>query len=181
MKWKVHGERVAYSSTWLHVVLKQVELPSGARFDAHTLTIPTDAAGVVVCDPVRGVLLCWQHRLARDAWGWEVPAGRIDSGESPEQAGARETLEETGWRPGPLTFLGRYVPIAISAHAFHLFVADGATYEREPDPDEIARVEWMPFAEVRRMVRAGEIVDGLSVTALLWAMAAGRFEPGVSG
>lgn len=77
--------------------------------------------------------------------------------------------------PAPLTPLGRYCPIAISKHGFDLFVAAGATYEREPDPDEIARVEWMPFAEVRRMALAGEIVDGLSLTALLWAMAAGHF------
>ena len=174
-RWKVHGERVAYSSKWLHVVLKEVELPSGARFDAHTIDLPADASGVVVCDPRRGVLLCWQHRLARDAWGWEIPAGRRDPGESPEQTGARETLEETGWRPGPLTRLGRYCPIAISKHGFDLFVADCATYEREPDPDEIARVEWVPFAEVRRMALAGEIVDGLTLTALLWAMAAGHF------
>ena len=40
--------------------------------------------------------------------------------------------------------------------------------------DEIARVQWFPAAEVRRMAVAGEIVDGLSLTALLWAMAAGR-------
>ena len=175
MKWKVHGERVAYSSKWLKVVLKDVELPSGARFDAHTIDLPADASGVVVCAAERGVLLCWQHRLARDAWGWEIPAGRSDPGESPAETAARETLEETGWRPGPLTFLGRYYPLAISGHGFNLFVAAGAIYKREPDPDEIARVEWVPFAEVRRMALAGEIVDGLTLTALLWAMAAGHF------
>jgi 8-oxo-dGTP pyrophosphatase MutT (NUDIX family) len=173
-KWKVHGERVVYATKWLRVVLKDVELPSGARFEAHTFDIPADAAGVVVIDPKRGVLMVWQHRLARDAWGWEVPAGRIDSGETPEQAAARETLEETGWRPGALTLLGAYTPIAISAHRFNLYVADGAEYIHEPDPDEIARVEWKPAAEVRRMALAGEITDGLSLTALLWAIAAGR-------
>ena len=171
----MHGERVAYSSKWLKVVLKDVELPSGARFDAHTIDLPADASGVVVCAAERGVLLCWQHRLARDAWGWEIPAGRSDPGESPAETAARETLEETGWRPGPLTSLGRYYPLAISGHGFNLFVAAGAIYEREPDPDEIARVEWVPFAEVRRMALAGEIVDGLTLTALLWAMAAGHF------
>ena len=175
MKWKVHGERVAYSSKWLQVVLKDVELPSGARFDAHTIDLPADASGVVVCAAERGVLLCWQHRLARDAWGWEIPAGRSDPGESPAETAARETLEETGWRPGPLTPLGRYYPLAISGHGFNLFVAAGAIYERQPDPDEIARVEWVPFAEVRRMALAGEIVDGLTLTALLWTMAAGHF------
>ena len=173
-KWKLHGERVAYANKWLRVVLKDVELPSGARFDMHTIDLQADASGVVVIDPVRGVLMCWQHRLARDVWGWEVPAGRIDPGETPEQGAARETLEETGWRPGPLTFLGHYKPLAISAHGFNIYAADGATHERDHDADEIGKVEWLPAAEVCRMAVAGEIVDGLSLTALLWAMAAGR-------
>lgn len=172
--WKLHGQRVAYANKWLSVILKDVELPSGARFEMHTLELQTDASGVVVTDPERGVLLCWQHRLARADWGWEVPAGRIDAGETPEEGAARETLEETGWRPGALTFLGHYKPIAISNHGFNIYVADGATHEREPDADEIARVQWFPATEVRRMAVAGEIVDGLSLTALLWAMAAGR-------
>lgn len=173
-RWKLHGERTVYENTWLSVTLKDVELPSGARFDMHTVSLQADASGVVVVDPERGVLMVWQHRIARDDFGWEIPAGRIDPGESPEQAAARETLEETGWRPGPLAFLGHYKPIAISNHGFNLYVADGAAHESGHDLDEIGRVEWIPAAEVRRMALAGEIVDGLSLTALLWAMAAGR-------
>lgn len=173
-RWKLHGERIAYASKWLTVRLKDVELPSGARFDMHTVEISADASGVVVVDPQRGVLMVWQHRIVRDGFGWEIPAGRIDPGESPEQAAARETLEETGWRPGPLTFLGHYKPLAISNHGFNLYVADGAAHESAHDLDEIGRVEWIAAAEVRRMVLAGEIQDGMSVTALLWAMAAGR-------
>lgn len=173
-RWKLHGERVAYSNKWLRVILKDVELPSGARFDMHTVELQADASGVVVVHPERGVLMVWQHRIARDGFGWEIPAGRIDPGETPEQGAARETEEETGWRPGPLTFLGHYKPIAISNHGFNIFVADGATEVGGHDADEIGKVEWIPAAEVRRMAVAGEIVDGLSLTALLWAMGAGR-------
>jgi 8-oxo-dGTP pyrophosphatase MutT (NUDIX family) len=173
-RWTLHGRKVAYANKWLSVVLLDVELPTGDRFDMHTVEIGSDASGVVVVDAERGVLLCWQHRLARDAWGWEVPAGRIDPGETPEQAAARETLEETGWQPGPLTFLGHYKPLAISNHGFNLYVADGATHERDFDRNEIGDVRWFPADEVRRMAVAGEIVDGMSLSAILWAMAAGR-------
>ena len=85
-RWKLHGERIAYANKWLRVVLKDVELPSGARFDMHTIDLQADASGVVVVDPERGVLLVWQHRIVRDDFGWEIPAGRIDPGETPEQA-----------------------------------------------------------------------------------------------
>ncbi len=49
--------------------------------------------------PARGVLLLWRHRFITDTWGWEIPAGGIDPGETPPDAAARETLEETGWEP----------------------------------------------------------------------------------
>jgi 8-oxo-dGTP pyrophosphatase MutT (NUDIX family) len=169
----VHGERVLYDSEWVRLALTDVELPSGKRFEHHVLRMPSEAAGVVVDDPDRGVLLLWRHRFTTDTWGWEVPAGRVDPGETPEQAGARETLEETGWRPGPLRHLTTYYPHNGTSDAtFHLFVATGAEHVGEPsDPDEAERVEWRTWAEVRASMRAGEIGDGLSLTALLWRSA----------
>ena len=123
MRWTVHGERSLYDSEWVRLVLTDVELPSGARFEHHVVRMPAPAAGVDVQDPDHdGVLLLWRHRFTTDTWGWEVPAGRVDAGESPADAGARETLEETGWRPGPLRRLTTYFPYnGVSDGAFHLF------------------------------------------------------------
>ena len=57
---------------------------------------------------------------------------------------------------------------------FALFLARGARYIGEPtDPAEAERVEWVPLAEARRLVAAGEVPDGLSLTALLWVLAFG--------
>ena len=103
MRWTVHGERPIYESEWMRLVLVDVEIPGGERFDHHVIRFPRGAAGTVVCDDTRGVLLLWRHRFATDTWGWEIPAGYLDAGETPEQAAEREVCEETGWRPGPLT------------------------------------------------------------------------------
>lgn len=173
MRWTVHGERWIYESEWVGLSLVDVELPSGARFEHHMIRMPAAASGVVVEDPDRGVLLLWRHRLATDTWGWEVPAGRIDAGETPEAAGAREVLEETGWRPGPLRHLTTYHPHNGTSDAtFHLFAADGAGHVGPPsDPDEAERVVWCSWAEVRAALAAGQVLDGLSLTALLWVLA----------
>ncbi|HKH04998.1 MAG TPA: NUDIX hydrolase [Acidimicrobiales bacterium] len=173
MRWTVHGERELYDSEWMRLVLVDVEVPDGPRFDHHVVRFPNKAAGTVVRDPQRGVLLLWRHRFITDTWGWELPAGRIDPGETPEEAAERETLEETGWRAGPLTPLGSYAPNnGSSDQLFHVFLADGATYVSDPlDPSESERVEWRSVEQVRRAIRDGEVTDGLSLTGLLWALA----------
>ncbi len=170
MQWIVHGERTIYDSPWVRLALTDIEIPGGARFDHHVIRMPAAAAGTVVHDPQRGVLLLWRHRFATDTWGWEVPAGRVDAGETPEQAAVRETLEETGWQPGPVRPLTSYFPHNGTSDAtFHLFVADGATEVGPPsDPSESERVEWVTEATLRDEMRAGRVRDGLSLTALLW-------------
>ncbi|MCC5952587.1 MAG: NUDIX hydrolase [Acidimicrobiia bacterium] len=175
MRWTVHGERAVYTSDWLSTVLVDVEPPGAERFEHHALRFPAPAAGTVVHDPDRGVLLLWRHRFITDTWGWEVPGGGVDPGESLADAAARETLEETGWRPGPLTHLTTYHPSnGVSDQTFAVFAAEGATHVGEPsDPTESERVEWRTVAQVRHALRSGEVRDGLSVVALCWALAFG--------
>ena len=165
----MHGERALYESDWISLVLTDVELPDGQRFEHHVVRIPQEASAVVVHDPERGVLLLHRHRFVVDAWGWEVPGGRIDDGETPAEAGARETLEETGWRPGPLRPLFAYHPMSgVADQRFHVFLAEGATYEQEPDHVVTDCVEWVSVPDLRRLIAAGEVTDGFSLTALLW-------------
>jgi 8-oxo-dGDP phosphatase len=170
MQWIVHGERTIYDSPWIRLALTDIEIPGGDRFEHHVVRMPAEAAGTVVHDPERGVLLLWRHRFTTDTWGWEVPAGRIDDGETPEQAAVRETVEETGWRPGPVQLLATYFPHNGTSDAtFHLFEASGATHLGPPsDPSESDRVEWVPRSAVLDEIRAGRVGDGLSLTALLW-------------
>jgi len=173
MEWTVHGERMVYDNEWMGVALVDVELPSGARFEHHVLRMPAEAAGVVVDDPDRGVLLLWRHRFITDTWGWELPAGRVDEGETPREAGARETLEETGWRPGPLEPLVSYFPHNGTSDAtFNVFLATAATYVGDPvDTDEADRIVWVTWDEVRAEIAAGRVHDGLSLTGLLYRLA----------
>jgi 8-oxo-dGTP pyrophosphatase MutT (NUDIX family) len=155
-----------------------VEIPDGPRFEHHVLRMPNQAAGTVIRERERGVLLLWRHRFITDSWGWEIPAGRIDPGEAPIEAARREAVEETGWRPGPLAPLIRYQPTnGLSDQVFHCFIADGAEYLGEPsDPSESERVEWKSVAEVRKIVGDGEMVDGFSLTAVLFALSGGYLD-----
>jgi 8-oxo-dGTP pyrophosphatase MutT (NUDIX family) len=175
MRWTVHGERNLYDSEWLRLALVDVEIPGAARFEHHVVRMPHHAAGTIVSDPDRGVLLLWRHRFITDTWGWEIPAGRIDPGETPAQAAAREALEETGWEPAAVRPLFRYQPTnGVSDQVFHIFVADGATHRGDPtDPGESERIEWVTVEALRRIVADQQMLDGLSLTAVCYALALG--------
>ncbi|MBA2282055.1 MAG: NUDIX hydrolase [Actinomycetota bacterium] len=176
MRWTVHGERSLYESEWMRLALADVELPDGTRFDHHVLRTPHQAAGAVVYEPKRGVLLLWRHRFITDRWGWEIPAGRIEDGEAAVDAASREVREETGWRPGPLEPLcSFYVASGLCDHHFSAFLAAGAEHEGDPaDAFESDRIEWVPLLALRVAMAAGELTDGPGLTALAVALALGK-------
>jgi 8-oxo-dGTP pyrophosphatase MutT (NUDIX family) len=177
VRWIVHGERSLYDSDWVNLRLVDVEIPGGTRFEHHVVRTRPAAGVVMVSDDRSSVLLLWRHRFITDTWGWEIPAGRVEDDETVEAAAAREAEEETGWRlTGPLRPLGPYFPNnGVADTAFHLFVAVGAAHVGEPtDWAESDKVEWVGLDEVRRAISGGEVLDGMSLTGLCWAMAFGH-------
>jgi 8-oxo-dGTP pyrophosphatase MutT (NUDIX family) len=105
MQWTVHGRRTIYDSPWISLDLVDVEQPDGHRYEQHVVRMARPVAATVMTDDAGRVLLMWRHRHVTNTWGWEIPSGRIEDGETPEHAAAREAEEETGWRPGPLRLL----------------------------------------------------------------------------
>jgi 8-oxo-dGDP phosphatase len=169
MEWTVHGRRAIYESSWLSLDLVDVELPDGRRFEQHVVRMARPVAAVVVLDDRDRVLLMWRHRLVTDTWGWEIPGGRIEEGESPEEAGVRETEEETGWRPGRLRPIVTSQPSSGSVDSrHHLYRADSAEHIGPPtDITEAERIAWVPLTGIRDMIAAGEIVNGPTLIGLL--------------
>lgn len=175
MRWTVHGERALYSSAWVSLGLADVEIPGGDRFEHHVVHARGPAVGTVVVGD-GAVLLLYRHRFITDSWGWEIPAGGVEPGEQLAAAARRECVEETGWAPGPLTHLtSYYFANGLCDGQFNLFLADGAERVGDPvDAFESERIEWVPITEARRLVAAGEMPDGLTLTALLWAFTFGH-------
>jgi 8-oxo-dGTP pyrophosphatase MutT (NUDIX family) len=171
MRWKVHSEEQLYRDEWLDIRLADVEI-SGGRHLSHRLIRANPGAGAVVLDEDKRVLLIWRHRFITDTWGWEIPIGGIAPGEEPAPAAAREVEEETGWRPGPLRPLVFTQPTpGISDSQHTIFRADSATYIGPPeDGFESERVEWVPLADVRRLIDKRDIVSGTTLVALLYVL-----------
>jgi 8-oxo-dGTP pyrophosphatase MutT (NUDIX family) len=180
MRWTVHGERRVYESAWMNVALVDVEIPGGDRFEHHVLRMPQGAAGVVIHDAARGLLMLWRHRFITDTWGWEIPAGRIDEGEEPAEAAKREAREESGWDVDDVVHLVTFHPSnGTSDQKFHVFLARGARHVGEPtDPGESERIEWLPVSDIPQLIASGLMQDGLTLTGVLAALTLGDLERG---
>jgi 8-oxo-dGTP pyrophosphatase MutT (NUDIX family) len=174
MEWKVRSQRSVYADEWLDVRIADVELPDG-RHLAHRLIRTAPGAGVVAVSADRRVLLIWRHRFITGTWGWEIPLGRVEDGEPPADAAAREFEEETGWQPGPLRHLLTVQPTpGISDSEHHVYQADGATHVGEPeDGFESEKIAWVPLADVRSLIGGKEIMSGTTLAVLLYVLATG--------
>lgn len=173
-RWIDRGDRVIYDSAWIRLVTTDVVMPDGTQLDHHVVRLPYPAAGTVLLREER-VLLLYRHRFITDTWGWEIPAGRVDPGETPEQAAVREAEEEVGWRPATVEPLCRFHPAnGLLDQAFHIFTSRDARHVGDPtDPNEAARIEWCTPDVVRSRYFGGEITDGLTFGAIGYALAAG--------
>ncbi|MEV1061843.1 MULTISPECIES: NUDIX hydrolase [unclassified Streptomyces] len=171
MEWKTHGERQIYTNKWVNLCLVDVQQPDGRRWEYHVVRLRHLAVAAVVNDR-QEVLMMWRHRFITDSWAWELPMGLVEEGESPEEAAAREVLEETGWRPGPIKPLIYAEPAnGITDSQHHVFRADGATYDGPPtEKNESDRIEWIPLSEVRGMIDRREIVSSGSLVGLLYLL-----------
>jgi ADP-ribose diphosphatase len=177
MQWKIGGERQLYVDDWLDVRAADVELPDGRHLE-HRLVRTNPGAGAVAINRDQQVLLLWRHRFITDTWGWEIPIGRIEAGESPADAAAREFEEETGWRPGQLRPLICVRPTpGLSTSVHHIYRADEATYIGKADECESDRVAWVPLAESRALIGKAEITSGTTIAALLYLLS----EPALPG
>ncbi len=123
----------------------------------------TDAA-----DP--SILLIKQYRYATNGTIWEIPAGLLDPGESPEECAQRELREEVGARAEKIEHLTTiYTTPGFTDEQIHIFLATELTIgDTEHEHDEFIEVEAHPISRILEMIKDGELVDSKSISALLY-------------
>ena len=163
-----------YTGRIVNLDLDSVRFPDGSVGQLEILRHPGASAVVPFLDPPRDadprVVLIRQFRHAADGFIWEVPAGRLDAGESPEVCAGRELEEETGMRARRLKRLTTiHTTPGFTDERIHLFLAEGlepGTHHREAD--EFMELHTLRWSRVGEMVRSGEIQDGKTLTALMF-------------
>ncbi len=168
--WKTLSSTPIYRNRWLALREDLVELPD-ARTTIYGVVTCGECVGILPFLDPETVLLIRQYRYVAGRMTWEMPTGGVHAGESLEEAAQRELAEEIGYRAGRLTSISTYhTSKSVLDETAHLFLGEGM--ERlalPPDETEFIEVRTFPFAEVLRMVLAGEILDSMTIIAVLLA------------
>lgn len=120
--------------------------------------------GSAVMMPVddRGrILLVRQYRLPARQYMWELPAGRVDAGETPLKAARRELIEETGYRAKNWKKIAEfYASPGFLAEKMSIYLATGLTAgAAKPMEDERIETRWFSRKELHQWIKAGKIKD----------------------
>ena len=161
---------------WMTLRQDRIRLPTGKVLDEyHVVEYPDWACVLALTDEGQAVLV-EQYRYGIDRTILELPAGMIDAGEDALEAAQRELLEETGFEGAEWHPLGKLgVEPGRHSNYGHVFVARGCRRVARPDLDatEDLRVRIVPASTLVGRIEAGEIVHGIHVAAVFWALAQG--------
>ncbi len=128
--------------------------------------------GSVSVLPVEGecIYLLRQFRWPLNSYIWEVPAGTLEEGESPEECAKRELEEETGLIAGKLEkMFEAYLVPGYGDEKMHFFYAtDLKRGHANPEPSEILEVHKVRLDDALEMIKGGEIVDAKTIASILW-------------
>ncbi len=163
------SSRSVFKGILLDVYRDEVTLPGGGRAVREYIRHPGAAVMVPRLDDGR-LIFVRQFRYALDRVMVEFPAGKLDPGETPVYAAARELAEEIGYHPGKLTRLGLIHPgIGYSDEGIEVFLAE----ELQPRPaataaDELLEPFELSLEEALEWVPEGKITDVKTIIALYW-------------
>ncbi len=146
--------------------LDSVRLRTGKITERIMIDHP-EAAAILAFPDRDHILMVRQWRYAIAGETIEIPAGKVDPGETAEMCAGRELMEETGQRASRLLEIFSYYPaIGYANEMIRIFIASGLERISAQEEDEISGVEILKLDQVHDMIMSGRIRDGKTVIGL---------------
>lgn len=161
---KIISSEEKYSSPIFKVTEDHAVDPGGFEIKRGIVQHKGSAVMMAV-DKKKRILLVKQFRLPARQYLWELPAGRLDEGETPLQAAKRELIEETGYKARKWDKLASFYPSpGFLSEKMTVFLATRLTQgEAKPMEDERIETQWFKPKEVAGMIESGKIADAKTI------------------
>lgn len=164
---KTINQEYLYKGKILNLKKDQVLLPDGNP--AIREMVEHSGGSAILCEKDGKILLVKQFRYPYKEVIYEIPAGKLNAGEDPEETAIRELEEEGGIRAEKITKLFDVYPTpAYTNEIIRIYRAEGLTETQiHLDKDEFLSAEWVDKDKIKEMISRGEIKDAKTLIALL--------------
>ena len=164
---KTHSADTIYMGRVITLTRESVTLENGVETKLDIVRHP-GATAIIPFISRGSILMLRQYRHALADHIWEIPAGTLNAGESPDLCAKRELEEETGYVAEKIVRLGEIIPVpGYSDELIHLYMAtDLRVSGQNLDRDEVIEVREVGFYESFEMIRKGEIRDSKTISGL---------------
>ncbi len=168
------SSRREYTGRVMNLDIDQVRFPNGTIGELEIIR-HSGASAVIpfLGDPGSddpAILLIRQYRYATDGFIYEIPAGRLEAGEPPEECAVRELREETGCTAERIEHLYTfYTTPGFTDEKIHLFVATGLVRgNSELEADEFVELVPTQMSAALKMIKDGAINDSKTALSILY-------------
>lgn len=174
MKWKILSSEYLFKDLWFTVRKDKCETPAGKIIDPYYVyEFPTWVAAVPVTEDGR-IVMVRQYRHALGEVCLEIPGGCVDdTDKDPQEAIARELLEETGCSFSSYDYLGKISANPSSNNnLLHMFLARGGkkVAEQKLDANEEIEVVYLTIEELKQLLKENKIIQAMHVSCILYAL-----------
>ena len=170
---KVLDSKVVYEGKLFRVLQDHIIEPGG-RESQRDVIRHNGSVVILAVDPAKHKKDPWivverQYRHAAGQYLWELPAGKLDAGESPVDGAKRELAEETGygakkWSP----LVEYYASPGFLGESMKVFLAEGLIAgDAHPEEDEHIDFRLVKLSDLLELIDKGRIIDGKTLTTVL--------------
>ena len=162
--------RTLYKGMIVNVRRDLAELQNGSRVQREIVEHP-GGVGIIPVTRDNKVLMVRQYRYPMEEELLEIPAGKLDAGESPLECAARELSEETGCTAGKYVDMGAIYPSpGFCRETLYLYLAlDLRRGEMHLDENELLSVEPFGIDELIEKIMANELPDAKTIIGVMKA------------
>lgn len=174
MKWKVLSSEYLFNDLWFKVRKEKCETPDGRIVDPYYVYDFPDWVTAVALTEDGKVILERQYRHALGTVDLEIPGGCIDdTDKDPQEAIARELMEETGYSFSSYEYLGKTsANPSTNSNIMHMFLAKGGKKiaSQSLDPNEDIEISLVTIDELKQLIRENKIIQSMHMTCIIYAL-----------